>query len=895
MSAAEDLFQRYQGHFVPRSFDPGFVVLSFLVSLIGSISTLELINRRTSRNGLFNHIYLVTAAVTMGGISIWSMHFVGNRAIILAQDQPELRIVYSSQYTAISFFLPIIVLLTAFVATGTNNHVSYWRICGGGTLAGGAICGMHYLGNASIANYSCQYDRGNVIGSAVISVVASNVALAIFFLWRASWTNSWWKRGLSGVLLASAVSGMHWDASTGTHYRLVKLNTNGQFSRNTVVIVVTVLSFVAALIVAGVVVHGTWVVRSNAKKARHVVLAAAIYDRAGRILVSPDGLLPSEKITDTYIEKAPSDTFSIENPLFQWMFQASRNWGAMSEMITSMANHVTYLPGNSRGRSVRLISENGQLIDHYDVVFRELFCLAAASIANRLKEPFSNVGVLWDEILPTGEFRQHSPRENPGDLSERGESLSINESQGGRGSLMILVRRLEHSSDVDRLEAAGFRFTNVPQISSIIRSGMKIKTPDLTRILSDLATYAEHTMMDPAVHLGFFGIRARVSEYGFDVLVERGARNLLPSLKLPLERLEPWHTEFLRQFDGLNVPSLHKALRDASKSRTKNEAEFARTLTDAISVLCTRIDNRRILDEATLSCRTVQVPCEPRDGSTAAQECTMIVLHSVIPIHYSLSGQSCEFIPLSFFKIHQMVHKNSPYQAAFTQHLHRELVPTIKGLPATINTPPSRQQGPRGPQRDWRYGVRRLARNALSRKNSAFRAVDAEGNPIPIKLGSKLSSGSSNQSSTLELWNREESGIKMNDTLPERSMGMKKAVRNVSSLGGILVSQEIKVAISRVDETDGRSLGNSRSSRDQCPPPTPPSQPAAASPKRSGHARTKTEASSRGVELESLPPSANDSNGYARPTLGLTAEASGSVVEVKTFVDELFSACFERH
>ncbi|KAI0802295.1 hypothetical protein GGR55DRAFT_683390 [Xylaria sp. FL0064] len=887
MSAAEDLFQRYQGHFVPRSFNPGFVILSFLVSLIGSISTLELINRRTSRNGLFNHIYLVTAAVTMGGISIWSMHFVGNRAIILAQDQPELQIVYSSQYTAISFFLPIIVLLTAFVATGTNNHVSFWRICGGGTLAGGAICGMHYLGNASIANYSCRYDLANVIGSAVISVVASNVALAIFFLWRASWTNSWWKRGLSGVLLASAVSGMHWCASTGTHYRLVKLNTNGQFSRNTVVIFVTVLSFVAALIVAGVVVHGTWVARSNAKKARHVVLAAAVFDRAGRILVSPDGLLPSEKITDTYIEKAPSDTFSIENPLFQWMFQASRNWGAMSEMIISMANHVTYLPGNSRGRSVRLISENGQLIEHYDVVFRELFCLAAASIASRLKESLSNVGVLWDEILPTGEFRQNSPRENPGDLSERGESLSINESQGGRGSLMVLVRRLEHSSDVERLEAAGFRFADVHQVSNIIRSGMKIKTPDLTRILGGLAMYAEHTMMDAVVHLGFFGIRARVSEYGFDVLVERGARNLLPSLKLPLERLQPWHPEFLRQFDGLNVPSLLKALRDASKSWTKSEAEFARTLTDAISILCTRIDNRRILDEATLSCRTVQVPCEPRDGATAAQECTMIVLNSVIPIHYSLSSQSCEFIPLSFFKIHQMVHKNSPYQAAFTQHLHRELVPTIKGLSATINKP-NRQQGPRGPQRDWRYGVRRLARNMFGRNNPAFRAVDAEGNPIPTKLGSKLSSSSSNQSSTLELWNREESGIKMNDTLPKRSTGMKKAVRNVSSLGGILVSQEIKVAISRVDETDGRSLEIS-------PPPTPPSQPAAASPKRSGHARTKTGASSHRVELESLPPRANDSNGYARPTLGLTVEASGSVIEVKTFVDELFSACFERH
>ncbi|KAI1300758.1 hypothetical protein F5Y03DRAFT_223101 [Xylaria venustula] len=870
MSAADDLFQKYEGHFVPRSFNPGFIVLSFLVSLIGSISTLELINRRTSRNGFLNHIYLFTAAVTMGGIAIWSMHFIGNRAIMLAQDQPELQIVYSSSFTAVSFFIPIIVLLTAFVATGANNHVSFWRIGVGGTLAGGAICGMHYLGNASIANYSCRYKLPNIIGSAIIAVVASNTALSIFFLWRAHWTNAWWKRGLSGVVLATAVSGMHWCASTGTYYRLVKLNKNNQFPRNAVVIFVTVLSFTAALIVAGVAAHGAWVAQSNAKKARHIVLAAAVFDRAGRILVSPDGLIPSEKITDTYIEKAPSDTFSIGNPLFQWMFQASRNWEALSGLIANMSNHVVHLPGNSRGRSVRLISENGQLIEHYDVVFRELFCLAAASLAARLKEQLPDVGVLWDEILPTGEARQQYPTEDSGDSSERGESMSINLSQGGRGSLMFLVRRLEHSSDVEKLEAAGFRFADIHQVSGIIRSGMKIKTRDLNHILADMATYGEQTMMDPAVHLGFFGIRARVSGYGFDVLVERGARNLLPSAKLPLERLESWHTEFLRQYDGLNVPSLLLALRekDVSNRRTQREAEFAQVLTDALCALCARIDSRRIMDESTLSCRTIQVPCQPRPGSTAVQESTMIVLHSVIPIHYTLSGPNCEFIPLSFFKVRQMVYQTSPYQAAFTQHLHRELVPTIKG----ISTKAGRQEVPRVRRRSLHLGLGRLAHHLHSRKNSDFRAIDAEGNPIPTKLVGKSSSSSSNQSSTIELWSQEERNLEgAFQSLPERPKDMVREVRNVSSLGGILVSQEIRVAISRVDEDDDRSLQTGRPSGDRSVPAS----------KYGGHTRTKTDGR---IELESLP----------RQTLGLTAEASGSVSEVKTFVDELFYACFEK-
>ncbi|KAI0537035.1 hypothetical protein GGR58DRAFT_473217 [Xylaria digitata] len=892
-STEESLFRQYEGHFVPRSFHAGFVVLSFLVSLIGAISTLELINRRTSRNGFLNHVFLVSAAVTMGGISIWSMHFVGNQAIILAQDQPELQIVYSSKFTAISFFLPIIVLLTAFIATGTNNHVSFWRIGGGGTLAGGAICGMHYIGNASIENYSCQYDLANIVGSVIIAIAASNAALSIFFLSRASWTSSWWKRGLSSVVLASAVSGMHWCASTGTNYRLLKLNKTNQFSRITVVVVVTVLSFTAALIVAGVAAHGTWVSRSNARKARHVVLATAIFDSAGRILVSPDGLIPSEKITDTYIEKTPSDTFSIDNPLFQWMFSASRNWDAISGMIASMTIHLAYLPGNSRGRSIRLISENGQLIEHYDVIFRELFCLAAANLATRLKEQLPNVGVLWDDILPTGKVREYYPNENTNTSCERGESMSIGELQSGRGSLMFLVRRLENSSDVEKLEAAGFRFADIQQVSSIIRSRMQIKTLDLTRILANMATYAEHTMMDSVVHLGFFGIRARVGGDGFDVLVERGARNLLPSLKLPLERLEPWHMEFLRQYDELNVPSLRQRLVDASKKRTQQEVGFASSLADAISALRVRIDNQRIFDEATFSCQTVRVPCRPRPGSNAAEECTMIVLRIVIPIHYPLRGPDCEFIPLNFFKVHQMVYKNSPYQAAFTQHLHRELVPTIKGMPATSQASQGRSLG-------WRSRVRRLARSLRTRGNSGSCTVDADGNPIPTKIGKDLSRNSTNQtSSTLRLWSREDSKIQnvSHDTLPEGPIAIHRKARTVSSLGGILVSQEIRVAISRVEEADARSteLGQQLEDRGQQTRQHFP----VLSPKRDGHARTKTDTSNR-FELESIGEAkakANadadaDADRYARKTMGLTAEASGSVNEVKTFVDELFNVCF---
>lgn len=53
-SSVEDLFREYDGRIVPRTIHGGFVALSYVVSLIGALSTLELINRRTAQRGLFN-------------------------------------------------------------------------------------------------------------------------------------------------------------------------------------------------------------------------------------------------------------------------------------------------------------------------------------------------------------------------------------------------------------------------------------------------------------------------------------------------------------------------------------------------------------------------------------------------------------------------------------------------------------------------------------------------------------------------------------------------------------------------------------------------------------------------------------------------------------------------
>ena len=182
---------------------------------------------------------------------------------------------------------------------------------------------MHYLGDASISNYSSEYSAGYVVGAAFIAIAASIVALAVFFVFRHAWANSWWKTLGSAVVLAGAVSGMHWCASMGTRYRLREgLSPGNAASINKSVIAVIVLvgpfmsrprsepwlirpqqSVATCLGMAGAAIYRTKAKLNSAKKAQQVVLGAAVFDRHGRILIDRNGFLPNESVTDTFLDR----------------------------------------------------------------------------------------------------------------------------------------------------------------------------------------------------------------------------------------------------------------------------------------------------------------------------------------------------------------------------------------------------------------------------------------------------------------------------------------------------------------------------------------------------------------------------------------------------------------
>ena len=181
----------------------------------------------------------------MGAVSIWSMHFIANRALTMEQGQKYLQIVYHSGFTVGSFILPIVVVVLAFYCLTLHETVSIIGTAVGGFTTGIAVCGMHYLGQGGITNYQPIYDWRFVLGAAIIAVVAATVSLGIFFYFSISWANAWWKRLCCALLLALAVSGMHWVATLGTSYRFrgAITVTEGLSRTATVIIVICLVIF----------------------------------------------------------------------------------------------------------------------------------------------------------------------------------------------------------------------------------------------------------------------------------------------------------------------------------------------------------------------------------------------------------------------------------------------------------------------------------------------------------------------------------------------------------------------------------------------------------------------------------------------------------------------------
>lgn len=355
----------------------------------------------------------------------------------------------------------------------------------------------------------------------------------------------------------------------------------------------------------------------------------------------------------------------------------------MDALIPAMRNHI-YNTSMSRGiragaTELALANGSGEPIDNYSIIFRELFCVAASDLADQLNQSLEGAGVLFDEILSTGQTNNDKAKARRSMISdpvdaERGEVVS---NYFGRGQLLFLTRRVNRR-EADTFQNAGFRFASINNVVDILARSMQIKSDDLSTQLTNMWDYSRTTnILVPGVHMACFAIRANVRG-SFDILVRKDARNQLPTMQMPLLSLDSWQLDYLSQLNGMSVSACLKSFKSklALPDLAKKEQLFTSQLHDTLEALRDEINDPFFM-EAALVATPVSAPCRAAQEDAPPGQATLIAFRLIVPVHSRTSGKKLEFIPLSFFKMQQHVYKNSPDHNVFARKVHREFGPIL--------------------------------------------------------------------------------------------------------------------------------------------------------------------------------------------------------------------------
>lgn len=193
---------------VTTSFQLSYVAISFAISVLGAFVALTAATRIRQRHGQISKLNTAAAGIALGGIGVWSMHFIGMVALKM-----DVATSYSLIETGISLVAAIVAsaLALAFVA---KAPAKLGRLLFAGTLLGLGVVVMHYLGmfGMRFGGY-IVWDYGIVALSAAMAIVAASAAL-----WLAFNTRTLPLRAAAAVLMGIAVCSMHYTGMTAAEF-----------------------------------------------------------------------------------------------------------------------------------------------------------------------------------------------------------------------------------------------------------------------------------------------------------------------------------------------------------------------------------------------------------------------------------------------------------------------------------------------------------------------------------------------------------------------------------------------------------------------------------------------------------------------------------------------------
>jgi NO-binding membrane sensor protein with MHYT domain len=190
------------------------LVLAYLTSVVGCALGLACaVQARHAASDRHRLRWLVLAAISIGGVGIWLMHFVA----MLGFSTPGMPVRYDVFRTALSALLSVAAVFTGLLlVVGGRARFAWWRLALGGLVTGLAVNLMHYTGMSALrVKGDFAYDGVLVALSVVIAVVAATAAL-----WFTVFLDRLSLRLLAGFVMAAAVTGMHYTGMAAVRMRM---------------------------------------------------------------------------------------------------------------------------------------------------------------------------------------------------------------------------------------------------------------------------------------------------------------------------------------------------------------------------------------------------------------------------------------------------------------------------------------------------------------------------------------------------------------------------------------------------------------------------------------------------------------------------------------------------
>ncbi|MGO1070792.1 MHYT domain-containing protein [Lysobacter sp. CA199] len=187
-------------HAIQCIHDPLLVILSYVVSVLGSFTALQLAIAIPNASGGTRWRAVTAAGVAMGGGAIWAMHFIAMLACRM-----NVEVTYDLPVTLGSAVVAVVSCMAGLAIAGSGVF-NWGKLIVGGVLMGLGVTGMHYAGMAAmLMPADTVYDSTLVMTSAAIAIVASIVAL-----WLAFNLRGWGQMLGSALVMGVAVCGMHY-------------------------------------------------------------------------------------------------------------------------------------------------------------------------------------------------------------------------------------------------------------------------------------------------------------------------------------------------------------------------------------------------------------------------------------------------------------------------------------------------------------------------------------------------------------------------------------------------------------------------------------------------------------------------------------------------------------